>query len=261
MNNRFSFFRIFTENHIIMNKFSVIVASILAVGLIAAACILGNAYKYKFKTTESINVTGNALKNFDADLVKWRATFSRKDFDLKVASDQLKIDQVIVKNFLISQGIKPNEIVFEAVNISKDFQYGSDSNGNSFSQFTGYNLSQEATIESKELDKIEKASREISNLISQGIELSSSSPNYYYSKLEDLKLELIAQASENAKQRAENIATKSGSSLGKLKQADLGIFQITGKNDNEEYSAGGSFNTISRQKTAQITVRASYNSK
>ncbi|MGV0967515.1 hypothetical protein [Empedobacter falsenii] len=40
----------------------------------------------------------------------------------------------------------------------------------------------------------------------------------------------------------------------------MGIFQITGKNDNEEYSAGGSLNTTSRQKTAQITVRASYNS-
>ena len=100
-----------------MNKFSVIVASILAIGLVIGAFILGNAYKYKFKSTESINVTGNALKDFNADLVKWRATFSRKDFDLRVASDQLKADQIVVKNFLISQGIKPNEIVFEAVNI------------------------------------------------------------------------------------------------------------------------------------------------
>jgi uncharacterized protein len=241
-----------------MNKFSVIVAAILSVGLVIAMFLLGNSYKYKFKSTESINVTGNALKDFNADLVKWRATFSRKDFDLRVASDQLKEDQQVVRNFLLSQGIKPNEIVFEAVNIAKDFQYGTDSNGNSTSQFTGYNLSQDATIESKDLDKIEKASREISNLISQGIELSSSNPNYYYSKLEDLKLELIAQASENAKQRAENIATKSGGNLGKLQNADLGIFQITGKNDNEEYAAGGSFNTTSRQKTAQITVKTRY---
>ncbi|GGF01550.1 hypothetical protein SAMN05443634_103226 [Chishuiella changwenlii] len=241
-----------------MNKFSAIVAGILAIGLIIAACILGNAYKYKFRTSESINVTGNALKDFNADLVKWRATYSRNDFDLKVASDQLKNDQEMVKNFLLSQGIKSNEIVFKAVNISKDIRYGTDANGNSTSQFNGYILSQDVTIESTDLDKIEKASREISNLISQGIELNSSNPNFYYSKLEDLKLELIAQASENAKQRAENIATKSGGKLGSLKKADLGIFQITGKNDNEEYSYGGAFNTTSRQKTAQITVKASY---
>src|SRR5690606_29606324 len=100
--------------------------------------------------------------------------------------------------------------------------------------------------------------REISTLISQGIELSSFAPSYYYSKLEDLKLELISQASENARQRAQNIATKSGASLGDLVKADLGVFQITGQNDNEEYSYGGVFNTSSRNKTANITVKASF---
>jgi hypothetical protein len=95
-------------------------------------------------------------------------------------------------------------------------------------------------------------------LISQGVELSSNAPNYYYSKLEDLKLALIAEASKNAKARAENIAKESGSSLGKLLKADLGIFQITGQNDNEEYSYGGTFNTTSRHKTANITIKASF---
>lgn len=244
-----------------MNKNSIIVASILSIGLIVATCILGNAYKYKYVVNQNINVTGNALKNFDADIVKWRATYSRTAYDLKSASDQLKNDQNIVRNFLDSQNINSGEIVFEAIDISKDMKYATDANGNSFTQFNGYILSQSVSIESKDLDKIEKASREISNLISEGIELSSSNPNYYYSKLEDLKLELIAKASENAKQRAENIADKSGNSLGKLQKADLGIFQITGKNDNEEYSYGGAFNTTSRQKTAQITVKTSFETK
>ena len=244
-----------------MNKSSIIISTIIAIGAILSTAIISNAYKYKFVSTQNINVTGNALKDFEADFVKWRATFSRNDFDLKASSDQLKNDQIIIKNFLISQGIKTNEIVFEAVNITKDIKYGTDVNGNSISQFNGYILSQDVTIESKDLDKIEKASRDISNLISQGIELNSSNPNFYYSKLEDLKLELIAQASENAKQRAENIASKSGSKLGDLQKADLGIFQITGKNDNEEYSYGGAFNTTARQKTAQITVKTSFSSK
>ncbi|MFX5498413.1 SIMPL domain-containing protein, partial [Acinetobacter baumannii] len=79
-------------------------------------------------------------------------------------------------------------------------------NGNSYNTFTGFSLSQSVSIESKDLDKVEVASREISALISQGVELSSKQPNYYYSKLEDLKLSLIAEASKNAKSRAENIA-------------------------------------------------------
>ena len=241
-----------------MNKTNLYANFIIICGLIIIAIIGTNAYKYKFTTNQNINVTGNAIKDFSADLVKWQASFSRNNYDLKTASNELKNDQEIVKNFLISQGIKPNEIIFEAVNITKDIRYTTDTNGNSYTQFNGYILNQDVTIESKDLNKVEKASREISNLISNGIELNSSSPNYYYSKLEDLKLQLIAQASENAKLRAENIATKSNCKLGKLIKADLGIFQITGKNDNEEYSYGGVFNTTSKEKTANITIKASY---
>lgn len=209
-------------------KYKLIIACIATIGFIIAACIFANAYKYKFKIGETINVTGNAKKDFESDIVKWSADFSKKSLNLSDASEELKRDRELVKNFLIQRGIKENEIVFDAVNITRDFSYHTDANGNSYNTFTGFSLSQSVSIESKDLDKVEVASREISALISQGVELSSKQPNYYYSKLEDLKLSLIAEASKNAKSRAENIANESSVSLGSLKKADLGIFQITG---------------------------------
>ncbi|SFS46132.1 SIMPL domain-containing protein [Sphingobacterium wenxiniae] len=237
---------------------SVIVALIGSIAIIVFAWVLGNAYKYKYRVNNTINVTGNAKKDFESDIVKWTAYYSRKSMDLSVASEQLGKDRDLVRQFLEKQGINPKEILFNAVNINREFAYHSDGQGNSYNTFTGYSLSQNVSVESKDLDKVDNASREISTLISQGLELSSNSPSYYYSKLEDLKLELISQASENAKQRAANIAKEAGSSLGDLMKADLGIFQITGQNDNEEYSYGGAFNTTSRNKTANITVKASY---
>lgn len=240
-------------------KSNLIIVTIIAViGVLGAACIIGSAYKYKYKVNNTINVTGNAKNDFEADIVKWSATFSKKSFELSSASEELKKDKEIVKKFLINKGIKGSEIVFNAVSIMRDFSYQTDERGNSSNIFTGYVLSQSVSIESKELDKVDNASREISTLISEGIELSSNSPTYYYSKLEDLKLALIAEASLNAKSRAENIAKESGISLGSLQKADLGVFQITGQNDNEDYSYGGVFNTSSRYKTANITVKASY---
>ncbi len=241
-----------------MKTNNIVIAVIGGISLIVFALILGNAYKYKYRVNNTINVTGNAKKDFESDIVKWSAYYSRKSMDLSVASEQLKKDRELVRQFLEQQGINPKEILFNAVNINREFSYHSDGQGNSYNTFTGYSLSQNVSIESKDLDKVDNASREISTLISQGLELSSNSPSYYYSKLEDLKLELISQASENAKQRASNIAKEAGSSLGNLIKADLGIFQITGQNDNEEYSYGGVFNTTSRHKTANITVRASY---
>jgi len=241
-----------------MKSNAIIITIIAAVGLIVTACIVGNAYKFKFKTNNTINVTGNAKKDFEADIVKWSATYSKKSMNLSTASEELKNDRDLVKKFLVEKGINEKEIVFDAVSISRDFSYHTDGSGNSYNTFTGYSLSQTVSVESRDLDKVDNASREISALISQGIELSSNAPSYYYSKLEDLKLALIGEASLNAKARAENIAKESGISLGDLKKADLGIFQITGQNDNEEYSYGGVFNITSRYKTANITVKTSY---
>ncbi|MDR2282227.1 MAG: SIMPL domain-containing protein [Sphingobacterium sp.] len=241
-----------------MKSTGIVISVVAALALVVSAFLLAGAYKYKFKVNNTINVTGNAKKDFESDIVKWSASYSRKSMDLSEASEQLKRDRDMVKSFLVQRGIKENEILFEAVNISKDFSYHTDERGNSYNTFSGYSLTQVLSVESKDLDKVDNASREISTLISQGVELSSNSPNYYYSKLEDLKLSLIAEASQNAKARAENIAKESGSSLGTLLRADLGIFQITGQNDNEDFSYGGVFNTSSRLKTANITVKTSY---
>jgi len=236
----------------------IFIAFLGAVSVIFAAAFLGNAYMYKYKQNNSINVTGNAKKEFESDLVKWSAYYERLSMDLSAASEELKKDRELVREFLEKQGIAPDEIRFNAVNIYRETSYRQDAKGSSYSVFAGYRLVQKVTVESKNLDKVDNASREISELISRGVALYSNSPSYYYSKLEDLKLELIAQASENARQRADNIAKKSKSRLRRLIKADLGVFQITGQNEDEQYSYGGVFNTTSRNKTANITVKANY---
>ncbi|MVZ61021.1 SIMPL domain-containing protein [Sphingobacterium humi] len=241
-----------------MKNSGIIISIIAGIAFVVFAIVLANAYRYKFKSTNTINVTGGAKTDFASDIVKWSASYNRKSMDLSEASEQLKRDRDLVRNFLIQKGISEKEILFNAVVINREFAYHTDANGNSSNTFTGYNLSQNVSVESKELDKVDNASREISTLISQGIELSSNTPSYYFSGLEDLKLKLISMASQNARLRAENIAKEAGSSLGDLVKADLGIFQITGQNDNEEFSYGGAFNTTSRNKTANITVKASY---
>ncbi len=69
---------------------------------------------------------------------------------------------------------------------------------------------------------------------------------------------MLAKASADAKQRAETIAKNSGGGLGKIKKATMGVFQITGKNSNEDYSYGGAFNTSAKNKTAIITTKIEY---
>lgn len=243
-----------------MNSKHIIIGIFALLTVISGTYILSNAYKYKYKSIQTITVTGNAKMDFESDLVTWNAQFSRTHLDLKVASELLKADRKIIESYLSSQGVDRNEMRFGAIDIRKDYEYVYDNKGRSQQQFTGYVLSQVVGISSRQLDKVDNISREISTLLSQGIELISRPANYYHTRLEDLKLELIANASENARQRAENIAKKANAKIGELVKADLGVFQITGLYEDEEYSYGGTYNTTSRNKTANITVKMHFRS-
>ena len=76
--------------------------------------------------------------------------------------------------------------------------------------------------------------------------------------MDELKLQLIEEATQNAKQRIDIMAEGTGGKAGKLLNANLGVFQITAQNSDSEYSYGGSFDTSSRNKTASITVKLNY---
>jgi len=237
----------------------IITSLIIGLAFIIGLFVIGNAYKSRSKALETIKVTGSAEKDFVSDLIVWKGFYSRKSMDLKSAYAQLKEDENTVRNYLSGKGIQNNEIVFSSVNINKEFNYKTDQNGRSIGQeFSGYNLTQTVTVQSSNVDKIDQISREATELIQQGIEFASSAPVFYYTKLTEIKMDLLAKASADGKQRAEIIAKNAGSSLGKLKNANLGVFQITGKNSDEDYSYGGTFNTSSKEKTGSITIRMEF---
>ena len=239
-----------------------LVAIIFGLSIIISVGIISSAYKYRYKSEESISVTGLGEKDFESDLVNWSATYSRKSTDLKSAYSQLKDDEKVVENYLVSKGIKANDLLFSAVNVQRLEEDKYDANNKFIGKvFVGYSLTQSVSIGSKEIDLVETVSRSVTDLIEKGIELNSGSPSYYYSKLSELKIDLLAKASADAKQRAETIAKSAGGGLGNLKKANMGVFQIVGKNQNENYENGGTFNTSSRIKTASITVKTDYTIK
>ena len=156
-------------------------------------------------------------------------------------------------------GINIEQLIYSAVSTNQKNKQIYSSDGNYIGdEFVGYELTQSVQIESENVDKIEKVSREITELLNKGVQFYSDSPRYYYTKLADLKIEMISKATEDARIRAEKISEFSGGKLGKLESAKMGVFQITGQNSKEDYSWGGTFNTSSREKTASITMKLVY---
>jgi hypothetical protein len=236
-----------------------IASVVIAVAVIIGVWIAGNAYKYKFKSSETISVTGLAEIDFSSDLIVWTGSFNRYGMELKSVYASLKADETAIKNYLNAKGLPDSAIVFSSVTTMKNYQHRYDEKGNEISsEFTGYTLTGKVRVESKNIQLVEKLSREITGLLEQGIELSSEAPEYFYTRLNELKIDLLAKAAVDAKSRAETIAKNSGGSLGGIKKATMGVFQITGKNANEIYSYGGAFNTSSKEKTASITLKVDY---
>jgi len=235
--------------------------AVIGISLIVTALIVANAYKYKFRSAEEISVVGLAEVDFTSDLIVWQGSFQRKSMDLREAYSMLKSDEKAIRTYFSSKNLPDSSMVFSSVGIEKEFDQITDSRGNSISEFSGYRLTQRVKIQSKDLDRIESVSREVTELIQTGIEFQSEEPLYFYTGLSSLKMDLLAKASADAKQRAETIAGSVNSSLDRLKKADMGVFQITGKNSDEDYSYGGAFNTRDKFKTASITIRMDYRLK
>jgi uncharacterized protein len=231
---------------------------IIAVTIFASMWMLTGTYKNRNRTNDLINVTGLGKKDFVADLIVWTGSFRRGNTDLQAASAALDKDREGIRKFLMSKGVNEKEIVFTAVDISKMFDRSYDNEGREHSTFSGYELTQGVEIESNEVDKIELVSREVSELIRTGMEFTSDRPEYFYTKLAELKIVMIAEATKDATTRAQKIAENSDASLGDLRYATMGVFQITAQNSSEDYSWGGAFNTSSKRKTATITMKLQF---
>jgi len=234
-------------------------AIIFGLAIVIAAYLLGQAYSNRNKVDGNVSVTGLGKTDFSSDLIVWEGSFSKESFDLKKAYNDLENDKKIITDYLIAKGITQDEIVFKAVNSRKNTKAKYSAQGQYIGdEFLGYVLTQSLQIDSKEVEKVEKVSREITELLNKGIQFYSQPPRYYYTRLADLKVEMISKATADAKARAEKIAENSGSSLGDLISAKMGIFQITGQNSDENYSWGGTYNTASKEKTASITMKLNY---
>lgn len=244
----------------VSSKTKVISSIIIGVSIILTAYVFMKGYKERNAKADVINVTGMGSKDFDSDLIVWRGSFSKMNINLQSAMADLETDRNKIKGYLVGKGIPEANIVFSAIDINKDFDEIRNENGYVVSSiFRGYSLGQTVTIESNEVDKVEQISREVSELINAGVEFYSDAPEFYYTKLAELKIQMVSEATADARVRAEKIAESAGSKLGDLKSADMGIFQIVGQNSNEDYSWGGTFNTASRKKTASITMTLTFN--
>ncbi|MFA7254559.1 MAG: SIMPL domain-containing protein [Candidatus Omnitrophota bacterium] len=204
---------------------------------------------------EQITVTGSAQKNIKSDYAVWIGTFARREILMADAYKKLGEDLGKVQKYLTGQGIPGQDILINQ--IETETVYKKNEKGNDTNTIEGYRLKQFVELRSNDVDKIARISREATDLINEGIEFYSGSPEYSYTKLDELKVEMLAKATENAKLRADNMVKATGNKIGFMRSAKMGVFQITPVNSTE-ISDWGVNDTSSLEKKVTAVVNASF---
>ena len=236
------------------NSQIIILGFCIAAATIVSSVILSQGFLKVMKfTREQIAVTGSAQKDITSDLAIWRSSFSRRDVEPAPAYKKLKEDLAQVKKYLVSKGIKEDNI--QVYQVDTTTIYRKNEKGEDTSDIQGYALNQQIAIKSGDVEKITQLSREATELIDQGIKFSSGAPEYYYTKLDELKIEMLAKATQNAKQRAENMTRATGNRIGLMRSAKMGVFQITPVNSTDVSDWGvNDATSLEKKVTAVVTV-------
>jgi len=227
----------------------------LAIGLVLASLIFGWFYSTAKRGDEAITVTGSAKRRITSDLVVWSAGVAVQAPVVGDAYRGLSENIPKIKQYLISKGIAEDQMTVSSITTIANKRL--DDNGNETSEITGYTLSQQIEVRSNDVQKIAQVAREATELINQGILIESKPPQYYYTKIGDLKIEMLGEASKDAKERAERIASSTGNSIASVRSAKMGVLQITAA-DSTEVSDYGTYDTSTIEKDMTAVVNISF---
>jgi len=228
------------------------IAIILSAGIIVSSIILGMFF-VSARQEQSIRVVGQGVKSLTADVAKWNVTISKNTGVSNQMDGYTLIQNELkkVKKYLLDNGIEEKNILVEPVNSYAN--YGNNS-------VIGYNFNQRIEARSNDVDKIEKLALDIDSLRNAGIMPQYSNIEYFISNLADIKAQMLALATTDAKARAEEIAKSSGNKVCGLMSARSGIFQIR-KPLSTDVSDYGIYDTSSREKEIAVTVTATFKIK
>ena len=227
---------------------------LIALTIIASTLIVTNCFKQIKFGRGTIYVKGSAERLIQSDFVKWRCSFSASAETQIEAFTKLEKDLALLQAYLLEKKIPLDAIEFSSIETSLVYQREKEYQTNKIER---YILSQDFAISSPDIPLISQVAQNITTLIKEGLTIHSSPPQYFYRKLDELKIAMLGEAAKDAKLRAEELVTKSGARVGTLRSAQQGVFQITPA-FSSSISDYGEYDTSSIAKRIKAVVTIEY---
>jgi uncharacterized protein len=206
------------------------------------------------RANDEVTVTGSARRPVRADFIVWRAGVSTQQPTLAAAYQQLKGNSDRVRQYLRSHGVADSLITVRAVEVGNIPEI---SQGRETGRILGYRLTQFFEVRSADVDGVSRLAQEINELISEGVPLLPQPPEYLFTHLADVRVQMLADATRDARDRAIAIAQSTGTKIGPVRSARMGVFQITPRNSTEVSDYG--INDVSAlEKDITSVVRVTF---
>ena len=230
-----------------MEKLQIVwLAIILALGLLLAVKTATNSL-----SKDKITVTGSAYQTVKSDSARLEFEITTRKADKQTAYNTVKTQLPIVKKYLEDKGI--SDIDVTASNGYYSYRY--TPNGQITNEIAYYQLSQPVIIKSNDVQKIKEISSDIQSLFEKGVDINIMSTEYFYSKLADLKVDLLKDATTDAKDRATAMLKATHNRPGKIQSVQMGVFQITPVDSTNVSDMGiNDTSTIDKKVTAVANV-------
>jgi hypothetical protein len=210
---------------------------VLSAAIVLAGYFVGNMHKTGKAFDRSVEVKGLSEREVKADLAVWPINITLAGNDLNNLRSNIESQNKTVKEFFLKQGFPESELSSGTTTISDTWAalYAGENRDREFR----YIANSEFTVRTKDIEKLQKALSGSLELISSGILINSKNSwqpiEYSFSGLNQLKPSMIEEATRNAREVAEKFAQDSNSKVGKIKNAQQGLFSISDLDQNTAY--------------------------
>lgn len=225
-------------------------AVITGLSMIFASAVFGWFFLQSRQEPQIVKVIGYATEEFDSNVVKWSVSLSETVSLSGIQSGYEnmagKLDQF--KSIWEQTGIAAEEFKIFPVNVNREYGQGGH---------TGYTLSQRIYIVSNETEKVEQLAINPETFVKEGVTFEQSEMEFFNTELDNIKKQLLGKATQNARERAEEIVSATDLKVDKLISARSGVFQIT-EPYSTEVAGYGVYNTSSSRKNIKVTLSADF---
>ncbi len=202
------------------NNVLLVSAGLLTIGLIAGGYLLGDGLLRSKMADRSVTVRGLAEREVIADLATWTIAYSAQSTNLAEAQADMDRDTAAIGKFFTELGFEADALKPTGANVN---QYSS--NG-----IPRYTIRQRLSLRTDDIEKAQAAVARQFDLVRRGVVLEDGSGmSYTFTKLDEIKPEMVAEATKDARKSAEQFAEDSGTDVGGIKSATQGYFSINSR--------------------------------